>query len=117
MNSGSFFIHEGKCPNFEHELESLQWDEKKRGKVKEGQDDHFFDAARYGTLLEVPRPVDTGLKSLGPYAQDPAWRAGWKEAIALQEKAFFEQMFPEAEDPWADQRVLENFDDSGDEWV
>jgi len=117
MNSGAFHLHEGCCPHFESELEHLQWDEKKRGKIKEGQADHFFDAARYGTLLDVPRPVDTGLASLGSYANDPAWRAAWKEVIEMQQQEFANKLMPPEDDPWADQRVNEEFDDSGDEWV
>lgn len=117
LNSGAFHLHEGKCPNFENELEHLQWDEKKRGKIKEGQADHFFDAARYGTLLEVPRPVATGLISLGPGANDPAWRAAWKEVIEMQQRAFADKLLPEEDDPWADQRVDETFDDSESDWL
>ena len=117
MNSGAFHIHEGKCPKFEDELMHLQWDEKKVGKVKEGQKDHFFDAARYGSLLDVPRPTTTGLASLGAYAHDPAWRAYWGPAIEAQERAHAESLMPPEDDPWGDQLVNEPFDDEGSNWI
>ena len=119
MNSGAFHIHEGKCPKFEDELMHLQWDEKKTAKVKEGQKDHFFDAARYGSLLDVPRPDPNRAHSLGPYAQDPAWRAYWGPAIEAQERAFADKNFGGLfdDDPHGDQLVVEDFDDSSNEWA
>ena len=119
MNSNQFFIHANNgtptCPHFVKECETLQWDPKKAGKVRDGQVDHFFAAARYGSLIQVSKPEPGALPEL---QGDALWQAAWRPVMEARKREQFDQMMPYDDDPHGDYGfgMQEDFDGEDDEW-
>lgn len=77
-------IHRGRCPNLSKQIRKWEWDEKRPGKPRLGQEEHALDALGYGALIPVglPREQDARLPGADPYAplgEDPLVSRLWRD--------------------------------------
>ncbi len=108
LNEGSMHILAGAMPPFEKELLNFQWNEETYGKTKDSKQFHRIAAARYGSLVELPKTEHLLAK---PGYTDPLTEAMWAPLEEMRKRELAAGLsVDDADELWADYGKNEDYD-------
>ena len=108
LGEGSMHILEGACKDFETDLLNFQYDDKTLGKTKDSKHFHWIAAARYGSLIELPK---TEHMLVLPGVTDPLTEAMWKPLEDMRKRELAAGLsIDDSDDLWGDYLQNEDYD-------